>query len=301
MKLIVRVEPTDDGHRAVDVLIRHTDMSRLLSKKIRLYGRLTCNGQPHRMIDPVRSGDLLVAEDQRDADSQAVLHDVPDIPIRYADDWLIVAAKPSGIVTHPSYLHESRSLTSLLADRPLHPVGRLDRDTSGAVLIALNGHAHHVLSSHPMRKTYLAVLHGRLPVPHGLIQAPIRRSQDSIMLREIHVDGSTARTLWRELRYFAKSNTSLVLFELLTGRTHQIRVHCQAAGCPLVGDGLYGRAAPQNASRSWDRMIGRQALHAAAIQFQHPVSRQQKRVTAPLPEDFRNLLRQLYQREHQAF
>jgi 23S rRNA pseudouridine1911/1915/1917 synthase len=222
---------------------------------------------------------------------------VPDAQTCFQDPWLLVIGKPPNLVTHPSYLHETRSLTSLLADRPLHPVNRLDRDTSGVVIIALNGHAHHVLSSHPMQKTYLAVLHGRLPSTAGLIQAPIRRSEGSIMLRETHPDGAAARTLWHELRYFRKTDVSLVKFELLTGRTHQIRVHSRAVGCPLLGDGLYGLQENRADPASLDPFIGRQALHAACIRFRHPISGQLMRVSARLPDDFRNLLREIYRRE----
>jgi 23S rRNA pseudouridine1911/1915/1917 synthase len=310
MRLTYEVLPADDGQRAVDVLTQRTGMSRLMAKKIRLYGRLLRNGEPHRMIDTVHSGDLLEASYQQDVLTS--FSDVPklnvvlDAPICYEDAWLIVINKPANLVTHPSYLHEARSLTSLLADQPLHPVTRLDRDTSGVVLIALNGHAHHVLSSHPMRKVYLAALHGRLPAPAGLIQAPIRRSQNSLMLRETHPDGAAAKTLWRELHYFEHSDVSLVRFELMTGRTHQIRVHCQAVGCPLIGDGLYGHSARRQAPDQiaehspgkLDEVIGRQALHAASILFRHPISGDPIVVTAALPVEFRRLLQALCQAEH---
>ena len=302
MNLTYHALPEDHGQRAVDVLIRRTGMSRLLSKKIRLYGQLTCNGLSHRMIDPVRAGDVLVAIYQPSPGHGGVLNDVPGVDIRYIDDWLLVVSKPAGMVTHPTYLHETGSLTSSLADYPLHPVNRLDRDTSGLVLIARNGHAHYVISQNPMKKTYLGLVHGRFSGIEGLIDAPIRRSAGSIMLREVHPDGAVARTRWRELYYFEKSDIAMISFELLTGRTHQIRVHCRHSGCPLVGDGLYGwlsdpeRAEAQGAVL--DRLIGRQALHAASLSFVHPVAGGSLRLTAPLPDDYVNLLRHLYQQEH---
>ena len=221
----------------------------------------------------------------------------------FLDDWLMVVSKPAGMVTHPTYLHEKGSLTSSLADYPLHPVSRLDRDTSGLVLIARNGHAHHVIASNPMKKTYLGLIHGRLPGGAGLISLPIRRSENSIMLREVHPDGAEAQTRWRELFYFAKSDVSLVSFELLTGRTHQIRVHCKASGVPLIGDGLYGWPGdPEKAGQpgsELDCQIGRQALHAASLSFLHPVSGNIIKLTAPLPSDFISLLQTLYHRHHQ--
>ncbi|HBP38095.1 MAG TPA: hypothetical protein DD640_05035 [Clostridiales bacterium] len=309
MELTYTATAADHGSRAVDVLIRRTGMSRLLSKKIRLYGQLTCNGMPFRMIDPVRAGDRLVAAYNPSPDCPPVLRDVPGVRILYQDDWLLVADKPAGMVTHPSYLHDTGSLTSLLADYPLHPVTRLDRDTSGVVLIARNGHAHYVLSCHPMEKQYLALVHGRFPAPDGLIQIPIRRAPDSIILREAGSPGADARTVWHELRYFHQSGVSMIRFTLLTGRTHQIRVHTLACSCPLVGDSLYGLAALKGggypaiqascsqAAAEIDFLISRQSLHAYRLCFHHPVTGREQRVTAPVPEDFRRLLRHLLLRE----
>ena len=295
MLLTHRVEHEDSGHKAVDVLCRRTGMSRLMAKRIRLHGKLTCNGRFHRMIDPVQAGDLLVAELPSHSDKRHSLRPLSQAPLIYQDDWLIVVAKPTQMVIHPTYLHHTGSLTDLLSDLPLHPVTRLDRDTSGAVLIAMNGHAHHVLSSGFMAKRYIGLVHGKMRARWGLIQAPISRHPQSIMLRQVKPDGARALTRWECLRYFAKDDVSLLRFQLLTGRTHQIRVHCQALGHPLLGDGLYGIAETEQAG-ILDRQIGRQALHAAQIEFEHPVSRQHLRLTAPLPEDMRQLLRQLDQR-----
>ena len=290
MQINWQVQSADHGERAVDVLIRRCGMSRLLTKKIRLYGRLLCNGQPHRMIDPVCSGDCLEAVYAPHGSQGPLLRDVPGVAVRYRDDWLLVLAKPAGLVAHPTFLHDQDALTALLSDRPLHPVSRLDRDTSGLVLIALNGHAHHVVSGQIEAKRYLALLHGRLPAPSGLIRAPIRRAAGSIILREVHPDGAPARTLWRVCRYYPEWDVSLVSLTLLSGRTHQLRLHSQAIGCPIVGDDLYsGGRQPDRL----DRLIGRQALHAALLCFRHPLSGETLRVTAPLPDDFRALLAQV--------
>jgi 23S rRNA pseudouridine1911/1915/1917 synthase len=304
MRLTYYVTPSDQGQRAVDILVRQAGISRLLSKKIRLYGHLTCNGSPHRMVDPVRAGDVLIADYEQAPNLSGALQPVPGVQVRFLDDWLLVVSKPAGMVTHPSYRHETGSLTGSLAECPLHPVTRLDRDTSGLVLIARNGHAHYVLASHPLQKQYLALVHGRLPARNGLINIPIRRSSQSIILREASLDGDESRTLWHELRYFPHHRISLVRFTLLTGRTHQIRVHSQACSCPLLGDELYGLAAagtrpgPVNsAARAADGRIRRQALHAACLSFRHPLTGAALRITAPLPADFRCLLQELLRQE----
>ena len=286
--------PEDDGCRAVDVLCRRTGMSRLMAKRIRIHGRLTCNGRFQRMIDRVRPGDVLEASLPSEKEKPVSIRDIPDAPFVYRDQWLLVVAKPPGMVIHPTYLHHEGSLTHQLSDLPLHPVIRLDRDTSGAVLIALNGHAHHVLTQNKMEKLYIGLVHGKMRGRLGLIQAPIGRVAGSIMLRQVSADGAPAYTTWQVIRYYPEADVSLVRFKLLTGRTHQIRVHCRSIGHPLVGDGLYGWL-ETNRATLLDRLIGRQALHAAQLRFIHPETFRHIRVAAPFPEDFRQLLRKVAQ------
>lgn len=291
MYLKYGVSKSDSGQRAVDVLRRGTGMSRLMCKKIRLYGLLTRNGQPHRMIDPVFSGDILEAYLDH-AGSASILRDNIPLEIRYQDDWLLIVNKPAGMVTHPNWMYHKGSLTDILSERPLHPVTRLDRNTSGAVLVALNGHAHHVISGNPMAKDYIGFIHGRFSAPKGLIQAPIKRAENSIIERIAHKEGARAITLYKELRFYPSHDASIVRFRLITGRTHQIRVHCRAAGHPLIGDSMYGLAGTENET-DLDSLIGRQALHAAKIQFHHPVDSSKISVSAPLPPDLRKLLEYL--------
>ena len=293
MQVSCQVSAADNGHRAVDVLCRQTGMSRLMAKKIRLYGSLTCNGTHHRMIDPVHTGDILVASLSSEAKKPASLREVPGAPLIYKDNWLIVVAKPTNMVIHPTYLHHEGSLTHLLSDLPLHPVIRLDRDTSGAVLIALNGHAHYVLSQNAMEKYYIAIVHGKPDQDTGLIDAPIGRTDGSIMLREVRPDGDAAQTAYEVIRYYQSHDVTLMRFRLLTGRTHQIRVHSRHIGHPLVGDSLYGYMGTNKESEI-DGQIGRQALHAAVLVFTHPESFEPVRITAPFPDDFRHLLKYLH-------
>ncbi len=290
MELHYQVTAQDHGQRAVDVLVNRTGMSRLLCKKVRLYGKLSCNGLPHRMIDPVQAGDLLRASYSPDGLGPVRLQPAPELSILYQDEWLLAVNKPAGLVTHPSQGHSQGTLTDLLSDRPLHPISRLDRDTTGLVLVGLNGHAHHVICQKPQEKIYLALVHGRLPEKSGLIDAPIRRAADSIIKREIHPEGAKAKTLWQELAYYEKWQISFLKLQLLSGRTHQIRLHLQFCGCPLVGESLY--AGPDQPG-DLDLVIGRQALHAAAGSFYHPTSGKRIKLAAPLAPDFRHLLEQL--------
>lgn len=291
MHLKYNVTANEDGRRAVDVLRHCTGMSRLMCKKVRLYGRLTRNGQAHRMIDPVFSGDVLDVYYEDNASTPVVKADAP-VDILYLDEWLLVANKPASMVTHPNWMYHRGSLTDLLSDRPLHPVTRLDRNTTGAVLIALNGHAHHVITQKPMQKEYIAFVHGRFRAGRGLIQAPVKRAAASIIERVVAADGAKAMTIWQELRYYAAHDVSLMRFQLLTGRTHQIRLHCQVAGHPLLGESMYGLAATP-AETELDRQIQRQALHAARLCFEHPVSGKQITIAAPLPRDMHHILKLL--------
>lgn len=291
MEIIYLVTAQDHGVRAVDVLISRTGMSRLQTKRIRLYGELLNNGKPWRMIDPVAAGDQLVARTREENLPKVPLRQPSEIGFIYQDEWLVVLNKPAGLVVHPTYLHERGTLTDLLSDQPLHPVSRLDRDTSGLVLIARNGHAHYVITQHPMRKIYWGLIHGRMKDRQGLIDAPIGRAPGSIMLRQVTPDGAPARTLYQEVHYFPHNDISAVRFELLTGRTHQIRVHCQSIGHPLIGDGLYGRL--ENNATELDLKLGRQALHALSLTFQHPLSGESLTLRAPLPQDLWLILHNL--------
>ena len=295
MEIIYLVTTRDEGLRAVDVLTSRTGMSRLLTKKIRLYGELLNNGQPFRMIDPVKAGDQLVARTADEKELRLPLREIPELPFIFQDDWLAIINKPAGIVVHPTFKHETGTMTDLLADYPLHPVSRLDRDTSGLVMIARNGHAHHVVTGTPMQKIYWGLVHGQMPAASGLIDAPIRRDPDSLIKRQVASDGALAQTRYHVIRVFPQANLSAVRFELLTGRTHQIRVHTSSIGCPLVGDTLYGHR--DDEMDEYDRFLNRQALHALSLAFTHPLSRQVMRFQAPLPADLRDLLKLLRGRE----
>ncbi len=284
MELEHHVTKKQDGHRAVDVLIDATGMSRQLTKRIRLYGSLLRNGKPHRMIDPVFQGDLLTVNlpDQASADIR------PDsgIPVVYSDDWLIIVDKPSGLVTHPTSFHRQDSLLTRLSHGHLHPISRLDRDTTGLVLIGRNSHIHYLMSATKIEKEYLVVVSGCPESGSGLIEAPIARAPGSIIERRIDPAGDEARTHFRVLRHFRDADCSLLMVRLLTGRTHQIRLHMQSIGHPLIGETLY----PGPDDHPFDKKIGRQALHAFRLSFVHPVEHRKVSVVVRPPQDFRSLL-----------
>ena len=159
-----------------------------------------------------------------------------------------------------------------------HPVHRLDRDTSGLLLIAKEPQIQYQLSPKGcknFKREYQAIVEGTLTPPDGLIDAPIARALPSIILRKVSPDGQPARTHYRTIKQ--GNNLSLIELELDTGRTHQIRVHMAHLGHPLLGDDLYGGNMDY---------IQRQALHAFRLSFKHPMTGENLVITAPPPADF---------------
>ncbi len=209
-------------------------------------------------------------------------------PVLYEDDDLIVFDKPPGMPVHPSHLHRDDTLANCFAaicekakqTATFHAINRLDRDTSGACLVAKHPYAASLLSG-KVDKVYLAACVGVLSPPNGTIDAPILRAEESIILRKTDPNGKPAITHYKTIA--SNGSRSLCRVILETGRTHQIRVHFASIGHPLLGDDLYGG----------DRMlISRQALHCASVSFLKPGSSEQITVFAPLPDDIASLFPQ---------
>lgn len=288
------VTQADNGKRAVDVWCARTGMSRLLAKKIRLYGVYLLNGQSARMIDPVYTGQEMVAVWGAEPRHMR-LNEVEGVSTLFADDWVAVVSKPHAMVTHPRHRDDSEGLTTRLCASALHPVNRLDRDTSGLVILAMNGHAHHVLVKKGYTKEYTGLVHGVFSPPSGRIDAPIARASDSIIERVVDpIHGRASATQYETIRVVGQKKYSLVRFRLETGRTHQIRVHCRFAGHALVGDSLYPQHNGTNgkwAPTKLDRSMGRQALHASRTGFYHPVHGYWLDFISGLPADIQFTLR----------
>ncbi|ALC91838.1 pseudouridine synthase [Bacillus sp. FJAT-18017] len=218
-----------------------------------------------------------------------------DIPIEilFEDEYLLVVNKPPGMNTIPSREHPSGSLANALIGyyrsiglaATTHIVTRLDRDTSGIVLVAKHRHAHHLFSklqkTGGVKRTYEALVKGVLLEKEGTIIAPIGRKSSSIIEREVRDDGQYAATQYKVLKEVDHDFSHLEL-KLETGRTHQIRVHMSHLGHPLLGDSLYGGTVEK---------IGRQALHCRQISFSHPFHHKQMSFQASMPQDMAMLLK----------
>ncbi|WP_456275848.1 RluA family pseudouridine synthase [Bacillus sp. AK128] len=216
-----------------------------------------------------------------------------DLPLSVAfeDDYLLVVNKTANIPTIPSREHPRGSLANALLyyydqkniGSTVHIVNRLDRDTSGLLIVAKHRYTHHLFSKQQkaslIKRTYEALVHGQVLEDSGTIQAPIGRKDTSIIEREVREDGQTAVTDFEVLKRY-KEFTHVAL-RLETGRTHQIRVHMSYIGHPLLGDELYGGS---------KLFITRQALHSREISFLHPITGEQLTLSTPLPIDMEQVL-----------
>jgi 23S rRNA pseudouridine1911/1915/1917 synthase len=226
----------------------------------------------------------------------------PEVPVvvLHEDAEVIVVDKPAGLVVHPGAGHSGSTLVhGLLARYPeLAGVGesqrpglvhRLDRGTSGLMVVARTEDAYHELvrqlSSHSVERVYTALVWGRLRHSQGVIDAPIGRSRRDPLRMTVAVDGRESRTHYHVDRTFSEpADLALLTCELETGRTHQIRVHLSSIGHPVVGDDLYGGSRPQRLAAP------RPFLHARALRFVHPSTAEPVDFHSPLPSDLEALL-----------
>ncbi|SCW27590.1 23S rRNA pseudouridine1911/1915/1917 synthase [Ruminococcaceae bacterium YRB3002] len=290
MKIDYIATAEDNGVEILKILYGKFRMSHQMVKKLKFHGTVELNGRHAIVRETLKEGDSLHLEL---LSGNSLSH--PDgITFYHEDEWYVVVSKPSGIVTHPTHGHLDDSLITRLSDDTLHPVIRLDRETSGLILIARNGYAHNTLSLYgDLHKKYLAVCYGRFAAENGTIDEPIARRPGSVMIRDVSPSGKRSVTHYNVLFYDEVNDLSLVEFVLETGRCHQIRVHSTYTGHPLAGDGLYGPNSIDNPDSSFegseetDRKIGRCALHAYYLSMYDPFAKTEMVFKDPLPEDMR--------------
>lgn len=287
-----QIAPEHEGMNVERYLKQQHGYSSRTIVKLKHYEQgMRLNGAHTRTIDLLHAGDVLEIT-FLDSEEHGVEHFIRSnrqVEIAYEDDDLLVFNKPADMPCHQSCGHAADTLANVFAahcdqlgmDLMYRPLNRLDRDTSGAVLIAKNRFAAASVTNN-FHKTYQAILDGVPPQSEGRVDAPIRREFPEEMRRIVSPDGQRAITNYRVLA--VQDGYSLVDFVLETGRTHQIRVHMAHLGCPVLGDSMYGRKS---------EMIARQALHCRYIAFTQPVSRQPVGVRCTMPEDMQEVCTKL--------
>lgn len=273
-----------------------SDYSRSQIKQLLDGGNITVNGKTEKAKYKVKSGDVIRLEEPETKTLELRPENIP-LDIVYEDDDVIVINKPQGMVVHPAPGHDEHTLVNaLLYHCPLSTINgtfrpgivhRIDKDTSGLLMVAKNDKAHRSLAKQLKDKTnireYVALVHGRIAEDEGTINAPIGRSLKDRKKQAVVKDGRNAVTHFEVLKRYR--DYTFVKCILETGRTHQIRVHMKYIGHPLVGDPLYG---PKKTIKG-----NGQFLHAGKLGFVHPTTGKLLIFEAPLPKIFQECLEKL--------
>jgi len=305
------VLPEEAGLRLDRFVSAHsTEISRTRVQELIQSGLVTLNGKPAKDSQKVRADDIVEVTPTPRPAMKAEAEQIP-LDILYEDDDLIAVNKAAGMTVHAGAGNSRGTLVNALLGRgqalsqggdPLRPgiVHRIDKETSGILLVAKNDYAHAKLADafreRTVQKTYIALLHGVLPEEGGRLELPIardpvRRNRMTAKRTGALPNARAARTDWRVLARI--DSTTLVEVRLYTGRTHQIRVHFSALRHPVVGDTLYGASNQLQVSDISLPPLGRNFLHAAKLGFQQPRTGQRVQLTAPLPAELRSFLGKL--------
>lgn len=295
-ELKLTIDPTMTGRIDKELAHQLTAISRSQLQKWIDDGNVTVNGEVVKPKYKLAVGDQVIIHPEKPQSIDLEPEDIP-LDIVYEDDDVIVVNKPQGMVVHPAPGHPNHTLVNaLLYHSPLSTINgefrpgivhRIDKDTSGLLMVAKNDLAHRSLAAQLKAKTnkreYVALVHGVIKEERGTIDAPLGRSRKDRKKQAVVEDGRHAVTHFKVLERFR--HYTLVSCQLETGRTHQIRVHMKYIGHPLAGDPLYGprKTLPGNG----------QYLHARLLGFKHPRTGKQLTFTAPLPEYFQTMIDRL--------
>lgn len=294
-RLVYLVEAGEGGRSIKEILKGKLSFSSRLLTKIKQGRNVLVNGQYRKYHEEVSAGDIIeVFMDE--PPNQFLPQNIP-FEVLYEDVDLIIVNKQPGIVSHPTKSHPINTMANgaayYLQQRGsscrIRFVNRLDMDTSGLLIIAKNPYAHHIMSEQmkkdQVRKKYITFVEGRVQEESGTISAPIYRPSEDAICRVVDERGQASITKYRVMERFL--GATMLEIELLTGRTHQIRVHMSHIGHPIIGDTLYGKESP---------LINRQALQAYRLEFLQPRYRKPVYVRVLLAEDMEALRSYLQQR-----
>ena len=298
MNLTYTVNETDNFDNLKELLKVKFQISDRLLTKLKKNNRLFINNQKASIYAIPKANDFIDINIDFDEDVSSFPETPMNLDIVYEDDAYLIINKPYGIPVHPSLNHYEYSLangvkyyfSSIGLKRKIRPVNRLDKNTSGLVVFAKNEYIQECLvrqmKTGPFVKEYIAICDGIFETKEGIINAPIARKENSIIERCILENGAPSITHYKILEENLNSPEpySVVKCKLETGRTHQIRVHMQYLGHPLLGDTLYGTAS---------NLINRHALHSNMISFIHPITNKKVSYFSKLPADMANLVKNI--------
>lgn len=280
-EIIFKIDDKNSGLMIRDFLRNFGVSSALLTKLKQDKNGIKLNGKFAKAIEVLKSGDTLTVN-IKNSGKMPEKFECENVKVAYNDEDILVLNKPPLMPVHESRNHRGDTLANVAAcymesDCAFRAVYRLDRDTSGLVLIAKNELAASKLAG-KIKKDYYAVVSGKFE-GEGTIDLPIRRVQESIIERGVFDDGERAVTHYEAIK--TDGENTLLKLNLETGRTHQIRVHFSHLGAPLLGDTLYGGSCEK---------INRQALHCKTIYFTHPITHEKITVDSDFPNDFKGLI-----------
>lgn len=296
----------DMGERLDTFVARQAGLSRTRAQVLILEGAVSVDGEQVAKNHRIRPGEWVEIAVPEPRPAEPLPQDIP-VDILYEDKDLAVVNKPAGMVVHPAAGHEEGTLVNALlyAIKDLSGIGgilrpgivhRLDRYTSGLMVVAKNDSSHtklqDLIRERELKRVYLALAHGLPSTRLGTIDAPVGRDPDDRKKMAVTADaGRPSVTHFKVVEYF--SDSSLLEVELVTGRTHQIRVHLSYIGHAVVGDAEYGQMG------ELERELGleRQFLHAYKISFPHPITGEEVLLEQPLPHDLQSALERLGERE----
>lgn len=289
------VVPTERGAVSMRDFLRQQGFSATQWRRIKNVGTIECNGELCAKPPMLAAGDLIKIS-LPVAENANLLPEYGSLKILWEDEYLLIVSKPAGMLIHPTVNALNGTLGNLVLgyyrSRGLqlsyHPLTRLDKDTSGVVIIAKNAYVQNLCSKIELQKHYLAVVMRHEQQRLLMIDKPIARKPGSIIERQ--VDEAAGKEAQTQLELLADyGGPGLMKVRIFTGRTHQIRVHCAYLQMPIVGDELYGGN---------HELIERQALHAWTVSFIHPITGAKLSVRDYLPEDMRVLLKNIREKHN---
>ncbi|HDR7654722.1 MULTISPECIES: RluA family pseudouridine synthase [Bacillus] len=280
---------------SIDSLLKiEWEIPKKLLHQLRMEKGITVNGEQRRWNELLKEGDKLQVhmfmEEEYDVEPE-----YGELDVVYEDDHVLIVNKPEKMDTHPAEKGGTGTLANLVAfhfqmqglETKVRHIHRLDKDTTGGVVFAKHRIAgaimDHLLMERKIKRTYAALVEGKVKGKQGTIDAAIGRDRHHATRRRVSPKGDQAITYYKVEKYFKKQNATFVTLQLETGRTHQIRVHMSYHGNPLVGDVLYG---------GQTKYMSRQALHAMKIHFLHPITKEEIEVDVPFPIKLNNTMKE---------